>query len=786
MKNSNCIFAYLILLSLLLINENIFPSSKNISYKETYNQLINLEADPAKSAVVSNLMIKRDVATFKLESGVLSLCTPVNGKVCAAIFMGTGSFIYTPPSEVEKEQLGRFYEQEEFNHKFDFLFLMFADSTLTELEGKLNFGPAENKSSTDAQIESSVKFLSDESTDDFDTDLMITILENKMNGAFFAYFNSMFFEIDPLETEEVLLERPEVRVSHHNREVINQFSASGNPENVYPDFKIKERYNYTAFNITSTIENDLDFIAAAELEFTPAVENQHWIHFYLYEDLDVDSVFLDKNKSEFFRGDGSEHLWVKSTDAFKKNNQYKLKIYYHGDLLERNDLSWITLKSSDYWYPRIGYRQKVRYNLTFHYPSKYQFAASGENIFSKDSEEMTTSIWNCAEPSRNASFNIGLFDEFTINSDSTNKINVEDSHPSPSSLYAPAVTVYINRTGLSELRNYFAPQGIILKGNMEEQIGGEVVNSCRFYENLFGPVSLKHIYATPISYYHGEAFPGLIHLSWITYQGLDSDVGGMIFRAHEVAHQWWGIGVDFKTYHDQWLSEGFAEYSGLWYVQAYLKDNENFFDVLDKWKDDIFSNRKYIFGSGQEAGPIILGYRTQSRDTKGDYDLIVYKKGAWVLHMLRIMLLDIKTMNEDKFKSLLREFYTNYRNKEASTEDFKKLCDKYFNEDMSWFFNQWIYGTKIPEYIFSYKTKKTPEGKYNITCRIKQENVPDDFKIYTILLVKFDDDKLARLRIKVTGPVTEFTFPSPLEPDEIIFDDLHSTLCKYDYEDWKD
>ena len=23
-----------------------------------------------------------------------------------------------------------------------------------------------------------------------------------------------------------------------------------------------------------------------------------------------------------------------------------------------------------------------------------------------------------------------------------------------------------------------------------------------------------------------------------------------VFRAHEVAHQWWGIGVDFTSYHD--------------------------------------------------------------------------------------------------------------------------------------------------------------------------------------------------------------------------------------------
>lgn len=767
MSHSKFTFVCVIFLNLFFINQNIYPGGNDISYKEVYDQLINLKADPLKSAIVSRLIIKRDAAVFELESGALSLCTPVNGRVCAAIFIGNGSIHYTPPSEVEKEQLERFYEKKELNENFDFLFLMFADSTLDELENKLTFNQKENNFAEDNQINSSIDYLSDDGTQYFDTDLMKTFLEKEINGSFYAHFNSKFFRIDPFEDEEVLLEKRIPNIFHHDMEIVNQFPAAGKPENEYSNFKVKDRYNFTDYNINSTIESNLDFYASAEIKFNPAIENQQWIYFYLYKELDVDSVYLDNKKCEYFRGDGDEMLWIHSSEAFTENNNYNLKIYYNGDLLERDDLNWISLKSADYWYPRSGYRQKVNYNLTFHTPSKYQFAASCEKISEENSDDVTTTVWTDREPSRNVSFNIGLFDEYNEKQDSI-----------------PAVTVYINHTGKSELRNYFAPQGILLKDDMEEQIGGEVANCCKLYKNLYGDISLKHIYATPIPYYYGEAFPGLVHFSWVTYHGLDNDVEGMIFRAHEIAHQWWGIGVDFKTYHDQWLSEAFSEYSGLWYVQAYLKDNEEFFRILDKWKDEILGNRKYLIGSGQEAGPISLGYRTQSSETEGDYDLIIYKKGAWVLHMLRNMLLDVKTMNEDKFRSLLREFYAAYQSKKASTNDFKSICDKYCNEDMSWFFKEYIYGTKIPEYTFSYKTDETPEGKYNVTCRIKQENVPDDFKIYTILLIKFDDDKFARLRIKVTGPVTEFTFPSPLEPDEIIFNDLHSTLCEVNYEDW--
>ncbi len=770
MRHSKFFLILLLFIIPFFTNGNVDSDSTNISYMEVYNQLINLKSDPSKTSVVSGLVIKRDAATFDLKDGTLTLCTPVNGRVCAAIFIGNGSFKYTPPSEVEKEQLYRFYEKTEFDKPITHLFLMFADSTLSELEGRLRFEVKERIAALDQQVSNSLKFLSEEGDEYFDTDFMKSFLEDEINGSFFAHFNdNMFFRINPFQDEEETLEHPAKSFLHEYREVVNQFPASDKLKKEYPNFSVKDRFIVSDYNINSTIESGLDYSASSGINFVPAIDNQKWIHLLLDEELKVDSVFINGNKKcGFFRGDDNSVLWIHPEEPFLKNSPYSLKIFYHGDLLEQDDLGWISLKSPDYWYPRTEYRQRVRYNMTFNYPSKYKFAACGEKVSEQDSEDVTRSVWLVKEPARNASFNIGLFKEFDEKEDSI-----------------PEVTVYINRTGITELRNALAPQGILLKDNMEEQIGGEVANCCRLYKNLFGDISLNHIYATPIPYLHGEAFPGLVHLSWITYHGLDDDVEGMIFRAHEIAHQWWGIGVGFKTYHDQWISEAFSEYSGLWFVQTLLKDNEEFFRILDKWKDQILSNRKYIIGSGQEAGPVSLGYRTQSSETKGDYYLIIYKKGAWVLHMLRNMLLDIKTMNEDKFKSLMREFYNTYRNKQASTNDFKKMCDKYFNEDMTWFFNQWIYGTQIPEYSFAYKTVETPDGKYNVECRIKQANVPADFKAYTILLIKFDDDRFARIKIKIHGPVTEFTIPGlPLKPDEVIFNDLHSTLCEVDYEDW--
>jgi len=80
----------------------------------------------------------------------------------------------------------------------------------------------------------------------------------------------------------------------------------------------------------------------------------------------------------------------------------------------------------------------------------------------------------------------------------------------------------------------------------------------------------------PFSYWHGQGWPGLIYLWSASF--LDSTQRHAIgfrdqieltdfFRAHESSHMWWGHRMGWKSYHDQWLSEGFAQFLGLLYVQ---------------------------------------------------------------------------------------------------------------------------------------------------------------------------------------------------------------------------
>ncbi|MBI5325753.1 MAG: hypothetical protein HZB41_10875 [Ignavibacteriae bacterium] len=310
--------------------------------------------------------------------------------------------------------------------------------------------------------------------------------------------------------------------------------------------------------------------------------------------------------------------------------------------------------------------------------------------------------------------------------------------------------------------------------------------SMSFFTKLFGSLPIKKFYATELLAFHGEAFPGLIHLSSLTFWDQSKSGRGESFRSHEVAHQWWGISTDIKSYRDRWLSEGFAEYVSLMYTQMVLKDNEKFFDFLRRSREEIINLRKSFLGSGFEQGPIALGHRLSSSKTPGDYDLIIYEKGAWVLHMLRNYCINLNTLNEDVFFNIIKEFYHTYKGKYASTIDFQRIVEKYTGMEFGWFFDQWVYDTKIPFYKVANKYEKTPEGKYKIRIRVKQENVPPTFKMFVPIVIYGDENKSVRFRTFITNEVCEFELPLiPFEPEKIKFNEGESVLCDYEEEDWE-
>jgi hypothetical protein len=738
------------------------------TYDGLFDDLIRMRPRADRAAEVSNLVLRRDVARFTLQSGRLHLLTAVGGRTIGAVFRGTGVFSFVPSSRVERDRLRRLEKVDSLEAPFTELLLVFADGTADELEAALKFRSDPDVDEMRRAIDPGLEFLADRDTRTFDPDFMSAWLNGERSELFFAYLkrtgaDPVAFSVNPNELEGVrLLSRIRRQGYGRRAEVISQFSMKGRARDVRGERLRQAAIEHYALDVSlpPTGIGEIGFAATATVRIVADTAVGPWVTFELFQKLRVDSATWEGGEqATISRGKDSPLLWVKLDRQIRPGDTRTLRLHYQGDLIDRY-VDFFRIKSSAAWYPRsLDGRSTATFDLTFHTGFQYLLASVGEKVDSSRSERTVRSHWVTPAPIRNASFNLGLFEGYDVQEKD-----------------APPVTVMISEESHKKLAKVYAQQS-----RMRERVGADVAKSLKFFQEVYGPAPVRRFYATEIPDLHGEAFPGMVHLSWITFQNTSDDGWDEVFRAHEVAHQWWGIGVDFASYHDQWLSEGFATFSGLWYLQHVRGNNEQYFDLLRRWKSSILLR-------GAEPGPIWLGYRVfASRDDDlDDYQTIVYQKGAWVVHMLRMLMLDLKSMNEDRFTGMMKAFYQKYEGRRASTEDFRRMVEKHAGTDMRWFFDQFVYGAEIPTYRVAHRTEKTADGQWKVRLRVQQEKVPESFRMYVPVTLDLGKKKqVARFRVKVEGPLTEIELPPvPAEPRKVTFNDLAGVLAEVKTTGW--
>jgi hypothetical protein len=735
------------------------------TYEQRYAEVQAMEPAPNRVAPVSWLVLDRDVGRFSFESGTFYLLTPLGGRTVGAVFVGKGTFTFSPPSPIEQERLVRFQKTRALTVPFNSVALLFADTTLAELQSKLSFGSGQAPEEVRQRFRTALEYIGNNDTKSLDPDLMSAFLNDELNGVFYASVGAtsggpLFFMLNPHEVESVSLSQKARQVGRWARrsEVISRFPAGHQNRDALASGERLHDATIRSYKIDTSLKpsgsGDLSFAADAEVEITSDAAAGPWVAFGLYEKLRVDSArWEDGQPARVWKGQDADLLWVKLGQPLQGGESRKLRMFYQGDLIDREE-DFFFIKSSAEWYPRpLEGRSMATFDLTFRSPKGKLLASVGDRVDSATTGNVATSRWVTSGPIRNASFNLGFFKDYRIQEQGI-----------------PPVTVLLAE-GMHRKIGF-------RQKKMKETVGGDVAKSLRFFQYVYGPVSAKEFFATEIPYLHGEAFPGMVHLSWSTFHQTDDEGSDEVFRAHEVAHQWWGIGVDFNSYHDQWLSEGFADFSGLWYLQTVRKDNAKYFGLLHRWRDVILEKR-------EGRAPIWLGYRSTSSKDDNGFDVLVYKKGAWVLHMLRIMMLDLKTMNEDRFTETMRDFYQTYQGKRASTEDFRRIAEKHVGTDLGWFFDQWIYGTDVPSYRVAYLTLPAENDQYRVKLQVFQDNVGEDFQMYVPVTLELGDGRLARLRVKVRGPKTEVDLPlMPTKPKEVRFNDLDGVLGEVKMTGW--
>jgi aminopeptidase N len=235
---------------------------------------------------------------------------------------------------------------------------------------------------------------------------------------------------------------------------------------------------------------------------------------------------------------------------------------------------------------------------------------------------------------------------------------------------------------------------------------------------------------------------------------------------HEVAHQWFGHAVGWASYHDQWLSEGFAEFAaGLFLQQAVgPKWQKDYIDFWERQRTRILD--KNNFGvSPNDAGPLWLGLRLISPRTEQAYQGVTYSKGAYVLAMLRsLMRADNGSPGDldQAFIDMMHDFISSHRDTLASTESFKAVAEKHMTKQMDlqkngrldWFFREWVMGTEIPRYAFTYEVQPDEPGKFKIRAEITQSEVDQNFAMFVPVYADFGGGMVRLGQVALVGNST--------------------------------
>lgn len=223
---------------------------------------------------------------------------------------------------------------------------------------------------------------------------------------------------------------------------------------------------------------------------------------------------------------------------------------------------------------------------------------------------------------------------------------------------------------------------------------------------------------------------------------------------HEIAHQWFGNAVTEADWDDVWLSEGFATYFTLLYIEhAYGRDE--FVRGLQSSRNTVMS-----FAAKNPAYTIIHKNLSRMEDVTSSH---TYQKGSWTLHMLRGLI------GDDAFRRGIRAYYARHFNGNATTADFRRAMEEASGQELGWFFEQWLYkpGTLKVAGTWTYDaaTKQV---------RVTLDQVQTDGSLFTVPIeigvYAPGQPSPTMQRVQLTAKSNVFTISTPTEPQEVRLD----------------
>lgn len=773
--------AVLLLLSLLGLGVPL--AAQDPGYLAMFDFLRSQSLRSDSAAQVKNLTLTRDSLRFQLDSGTIYFTEPLAGRTFGAVFVGRGSVSIVPAYDIERRELRRVLHDTTTSWAITAAAFLALDSTTNELRHRsTGWHPGSEGAAGKVLGRLLDHTLSGRGQSPYEPDFLAGALNRDTTGYVLARVTrpdgeDLTFRYDVRRSQGLA-------VLHDPHEgggeaTIAEFPVTKVLGDSEPELDDDPDVRLGRYSIDAILNPDHAFRSTTVVRFTTPRPRDRWVQFGLSELLDVDSLQdADGKPVPYFRTSHNGPLWIDLPDGRHAGDTVTLRFVDHGNLIgafslmdvwrredpahwqdfSGNPDKWLLVQDCSAWYPRYDYNQPAEMDFTYRVPSDLRLAATGGLVDSTRSGDTVITRWHTERPTVWACFNVGKLQERHLNDPRI-----------------PPVVVQTNADAHGSLDRFIMQQEDAL-GN----VTADVANSLSFFSTHFGPPLYSRYYATEVPTGYGEAFPGMILLSFGTYITMNSNGFEEMFRSHEMAHQWWGVGIGPAGERDAWLQEGFANFAALWYMQLILNDTTKFDRQLNEWRDSL--QRR-----GPDISPLGVGFRVgEGSGRRNDYDLIVYRKGTWILQMLRNFMLNLHTLNEDAFTATMRDFYARYRGRKASIQDFQRVVEEHVGHSMDWFFDEWVNGSAIPTYTFSWHADTAVNGKFPLHLRVRQENVPDDFFMPVPVEIQFAGGRHVYLRLNVRGPLTDGQVTVPEAPTAVNFNPLESVLATVKTESWRD
>jgi hypothetical protein len=649
------------------------------------SELRTLAIDPAQTYRVRELEIARGDIKLYLTEGILAFAKPVAGKTIAAVFTianseaGDAEVLLLPPSRSERAALASFARTPNLDEHLQSAVLFFADDTAKELQSQLQDHPLHPAPEQAAEIGASADQILRAGANEIDVKLVRALLDDHApeRGFFYGILGGR-----SLGSFNVVYEPERFEPNAIGR--IASLDDGGQYFQIWCSFRPRRSKpleaatrNISDYRLDTVIHGDLSLSAQAKFQYHAAPGDGRTIGLELSSYLRVTGARIDGQPAEFFQhvlqrehpAPGAAPILLVAAQALSTERAHEVEISYEGTVVHRTDSGNYFVDERNSWYPFLQ-PLLTTFDLTFHCPAALRVAASGELI----SDEVAGGVrtvhrrTQVAEPL--AGFNLGEFQTSTLDH---GRYRIE---------------LFANKLEHSP------------------EMLAEAANILDNYTDRWLPLNIHSLAISPIEGYFGQGFPGLIYLSTISYTRqedrpaslrnplLDSFFSEMLLP-HEVAHQWWGSMASQADYRTAWLFEAMSNYSALEYLEQ-TKGEAAMDAVLEQYRQDLLALDRGR--SVESAGPVDFGERLLDNSGMRAWHVIVYEKGAWILHMLR------RRMGDEAFHMLQTRLLSDFQNKLIANDDFRRLASSLLPADqsdksLSVFFENWVYATGIPRLV---------------------------------------------------------------------------------------